>query len=158
MLRMLFNPWVITFLIGFVALIVYLAKFSQGQHNKMIKAIAAGDIVLVEKILSNGFNVNKRIHFKNTETTFLHLSIRRNADGNWYEEVVETLIAQGGNVNAVDSLGQTPLHRACKREDNKIVKLLLENKAKIDIKDKSGKLPIDYVMNKELKELIQSYS
>ena len=47
------------------------------------------------------------------------------------------------DVNAANANGQTALHNAAGRGSDPIVKLLLEKGAKLDAKDRLGRLPID---------------
>lgn len=56
--------------------------------------------------------------------------------GNWLR--IKKMIELGANVNAVDSEGQTALHRAAKNSDLMTVELLIKNKAKLNIKDSEG--------------------
>ena len=47
------------------------------------------------------------------------------------------------DVNAANANGQTALHNAAARGSDPIVKLLIEKGAKLDVKDRLGRLPID---------------
>jgi ankyrin repeat protein len=61
--------------------------------------------------------------------------------------IIEHLVAHGAKVNAQDNNGETPLHIAAKY-NAQFVALLLRLGAKPSVKDKKGKLPIDW--SKEL--------
>jgi ankyrin repeat protein len=52
-------------------------------------------------------------------------------------------IEQGVDVNAVDVNGQTALHVAAGQSSERIVSALIERGAKLEIKDKQGRTPID---------------
>lgn len=54
------------------------------------------------------------------------------------------------NIDALDSLGRTALHRACLRNDHKAVWELLRQDANINIPDYNGKFPIDLTTNKQI--------
>ena len=54
-----------------------------------------------------------------------------------YEEITKKLINRGADVNMGDSRGETPaLFMACVGGHYNVVKILLDNKAKINIKNK----------------------
>lgn len=61
------------------------------------------------------------------------------------------------NINAKEKIkGQTPLHVACSNRNFRAVKILLENRANVNIKDKNGKKPIDLASD-EIKEEMESF-
>jgi len=53
------------------------------------------------------------------------------------------LLGTSVDVNAANANGQTALHNAAARGSDPIVKLLIEKGAKLDVKDRLGRLPID---------------
>lgn len=58
-------------------------------------------------------------------------------------EVIKALIERNPNViNAQDTQGKTALHHAAERGEDGIVKLLIDSKAKVGIKDKGEKTPL----------------
>jgi ankyrin repeat protein len=58
-------------------------------------------------------------------------------------DAIQMLIAGGVDVNAANDLGQTALHFAAQKGSEKVIEFLAENGAKIDAKDKRGKMPLD---------------
>ncbi len=63
------------------------------------------------------------------------------------------------DLDAIGSLGDTPLHIICKRNrDPKIIKLLLNSESHMDCVNKDGKIPLDYVNEKEIKALFTAKS
>ena len=58
-------------------------------------------------------------------------------------EALKLLLNTPVDVNGSNANGQTALHNAAARGSDAIVKLLLEKGAKLDAKDKLGRLPID---------------
>ena len=58
-------------------------------------------------------------------------------------KLVELLLENGADVHARNNtLGDTPLHRACYFAHSKIVKMLLEHGAQMDAKSKNGSTPL----------------
>ena len=60
-------------------------------------------------------------------------------------EGVKVLVARGVDVNAVDAKGDTAVHFAALSSDA-IVKYLAEHGARLDIRDKQGRTPVDMAM------------
>jgi ankyrin repeat protein len=61
------------------------------------------------------------------------------------EDVVRTLLTQGGDINAGNDNGQTPLHLAADQGNSNVVRLLLEQGANVDAVDKAaGYTPLHY--------------
>ncbi|MGE3510488.1 MAG: ankyrin repeat domain-containing protein [Vicinamibacterales bacterium] len=57
-------------------------------------------------------------------------------------EVVKLIVEQGADVNAVNKMGETPLHGAAFRGVNAIAEFLVEKGAKLDAKDMRGWTPL----------------
>lgn len=78
-------------------------------------------------------------------------------------DLVRELIERHADVNAVDELGNTPLHYAALRRDIPTIKLLLEASAKLDVKNKNKESPTDllgkndYDARQLLKQLVLYY-
>jgi ankyrin repeat protein len=58
-------------------------------------------------------------------------------------EVVKFLVELGADVNAINRTGQTAFHGSARSGRNSIVQFLAEHRAKLDIKDKQGRTPLD---------------
>jgi len=65
------------------------------------------------------------------------------------EDVVEVLIEAGANVNAIDSMGRTPLHYAAEMGYETITLALLHAGADVSIKDSENQTPEDRAKNRE---------
>ena len=60
-------------------------------------------------------------------------------------EGVRVLLDRGVDVNAANDSGETALHFAAQASDE-IVKLLAAHGARLDVKDKNGRTPVDFAM------------
>ena len=58
---------------------------------------------------------------------------------------ISLMLAKGADVNAVNDNGESALHIAVGRGDS-LVRFLVENGAKLDLKDKAGRTPLDVAM------------
>ncbi|MCP5491896.1 MAG: ankyrin repeat domain-containing protein [Chlamydiales bacterium] len=84
-----------------------------------------------------------------SEDSVLHYAIM-----NDYLDAVYLLLKMGANVNAENSLKQTPLHYAVHKGDEKTLTLLLKNNACIDERDIYGKTPLHYAVRKGSEDII----
>jgi len=67
------------------------------------------------------------------------------ATGTGNLEAVKTFIDAGGDVNYIEpSTGITILHSAIMSENKELVKLVLAEGADVNVKDKQGRIPLDY--------------
>ena len=75
-------------------------------------------------------------------------------------EIAKVLLANGANVNAVNSRGMVPLHSAASMENPSLMRLLITNGARIDMKDKDGESPLDSIQkrNRPLFEELEKLS
>ena len=118
------------------------------QRRQLLKLLKAGvDVHATDK---NG-------------VTALHNAVRFRSP-----TAVKTLIEYGANVNqGCRRNGSTPLHRAVSqtgapgtagksRAAREIIELLLEAGADPSIKNKSGKKPVDYATNDDVRSLLTS--
>ena len=52
-------------------------------------------------------------------------------------------LQRGAQINAVDANGQTALHSAAVQRSDEFIEFLVDNGARLDLKDKQGRLPLD---------------
>ena len=82
-----------------------------------------------------------------TGNTFLHMA----AMGD-YPEMIKYFLEKGANVNKQNHEGDTPLHLALKIKNKRIIQLLMDNKAALDIPNKEGKIPFEFFDSEMKKE------
>ncbi len=87
---------------------------------------------------------------KDSINTFLHYASRLGS-----VEYVETFIGKGAPVNAVNIYGYTPLMEAAVRGYSTIVRILIKNGARIDLKDNNGKTALKMAESNNHREVIQ---
>ncbi|WP_353288698.1 ankyrin repeat domain-containing protein [Wolbachia endosymbiont (group A) of Pogonocherus hispidulus] len=72
---------------------------------------------------------------------------------------MRAILEAGGDVNAKDQKGYTPLHIACKTGETKeIIKELVKAGANVEQKDKFGKTAMYYARTEELLEKLRELS
>jgi len=59
---------------------------------------------------------------------------------------IQLCLDAGADVNAIDNQGDTALHGAAQKGDDQVVQFLVDHGAKLDIKDKKGRTPLDAAM------------
>jgi ankyrin repeat protein len=109
----------------------------------LMRAAKAADTASMQLLVNKGADPNRAM--KNG-TTALMVTAARAARGVGEAErtlaALSVLLAAGANVIAATADGATALHQAVGRGDQ-IVKLLVESGARLDVKDKFGRTPLD---------------
>ncbi|KAI0965770.1 ankyrin repeat-containing domain protein [Xylaria arbuscula] len=95
-------------------------------ENDLFEFASNGDIEGVKRCIGSGISTKTRRFGR----TALHLAALH---GN--PEVIEALMKNNSDVNALDKLGQTPLILAARYDRPKSINMLLQFKADLDIKD-----------------------
>ena len=117
----------------------------------LMRAAKSGDVVLMRLLLDAGADPTLR---QKNENTLLMLAagfgrrFNQNADSQEYErgteadllEAVKLCVALGLDVNAPNVAGDTAMHIAA---GESIVRFLAEHGAKMDVKNKQGRTPLD---------------
>lgn len=110
-------------------------------NTPLLRAAPYGNTEAAAVLLAHGANVNAKNVQYNTP---LHLAAARDL-----MPMAELLIRHGARVNAVNGDGNTPLHQAARfTAQFDVLRLLLENKAKPDIRSRSGMTPLLYLMTR----------
>ena len=112
----------------------------------LMRASKVSDATLIRLLLDKGADPNLRLR---NQTTALMIAASRAARNAGPEqktiEAMTLLLAKGADVNAVNDNGESALHIAVTRGDA-LVRFLVEKGAKLDLKDKSGRTPLDVAM------------
>ena len=115
-----------------------LDKYSGGPSTIPTLKEDLTDLVNEKKLDYEGFVNFYDLVEKNTGDSYLHIATR----GEYYE-LVRYFILKGSDVNKQNIDGDTPLHIAAGKRNMKIIKILLDHKAKLDIPNKLGEIPFD---------------
>ncbi|KAF6023715.1 hypothetical protein EB796_017981 [Bugula neritina] len=103
-------------------------------NEQLLHCIAQKDLARVEEYLDAGCDVNC-VDSSRTRNTPLHWAASYGSP-----EILQVLIEDGGNTNAQNADGITPLHDAVQRKDQSIIKMLLDCNADVSLAAHSGKL------------------
>ena len=63
-------------------------------------------------------------------------------------DVIKVLVEKGGNVNAANDAGMTPMHYAVQRGSDRIIEFLASKGARFDVKNKQGRTAADLARGK----------
>ncbi len=118
-------------------------------QTPFLRAALAGDITVMRMLLDKGADPNIRT-FANTTALMAAAGV------NWfveqtYTESKESLFAavklcleKGADVNVANSMGVTAVIGAANRGSDDILELLVQNGARLDVKDNEGRTPLDW--------------
>ena len=135
----------------------YRTKLDRGDDTMLgagttplLRAAKAGDAEVIATLLAKGADVKVPTKFgitpvmaaaglgtKEEDTTG-----RRKTEAEAIASIKLCLEA-GADVNGVDNQGQTALHGAAQKGWDQVVQFLVEHGAKLDVKDKKGRTPLD---------------
>jgi ankyrin repeat protein len=107
-------------------------------------------------------STNSSIFFDNTDHEFFKKLIEIVYKYSKYHpdynpvRIVNLLLKSGANPNESNMFGTTPLMAAASMANYEIIKLLLDNKAAIDLRDTEGKTALTYAVTSTIEELIDS--
>jgi len=119
-----------------------------------MRATKANDLALMKVLLDAGADplLTQRDH-----TTSLMIAASGGARAGAYAtalsvseatsiQAIQICLDHGVDINAFNNNGQTALHRAAQRGADQIVKFLAEHGAKLDMKDKQNRTPVDMAL------------
>ena len=121
------------------------AQLGEGA-TALMRAAKANNAAFIQLLLDKGADPNLRLR---NQTTALMIAASRSGRNLGPEQntidAMAPLVAKGADVNAVNDNGETALHLAVPRGDA-LVRYLAEHGAKLDLKDKAGRTPLDVAM------------
>ncbi len=117
------------------------------EATPFFRAATTSDLPMMRLLLDRGADPLRTT--RNGTTALMAL-----AGLNWVEisslgtedesiEGMTLLIARGADVNAVNALGETAVHGAAQRGANRVVQFLADKNARLDVKNKEGRTPMD---------------
>jgi uncharacterized protein len=115
-----------------------------------LRAAKTGDAAVMRLLLDKGADA-KAVTKDHTTAMILAAGLSwvmgiTNVDEKDALEAIKICIEQGVDVNAVNDKGETALHGAATSGRDQVVAFLVEKGAKLDIKDKDGRTPLDVAM------------
>jgi hypothetical protein len=117
-------------------------------------AASKGNIKAIDRLHADGEDINE---LDSSGTTALIHAINHNQ-----KEAAVALLNAGADINRCDDvLKNTPLHHAILVGNVFLVRLLVENRADVSLRNNDGKSSFDIVQNshnEEIKRLVKSYS
>jgi ankyrin repeat protein len=133
------------------SLIMQYAK-QQQQNSVFLQAIATQDETNLEKCLEQGFALNILDPYGNS---ILHHAIRTDTT----PHILELLLRNGVDINVQNNDLDTPLHLAIKAQNTPLVRVLLQFRPDITLKNKAGDSPkkLAEKTSRELNALLARY-
>ena len=124
-------------------------KTGKSGNTPLHKAAQYGHATVVAELINHGLDVNLR---NDDGYTGLHLACM-----NGKLESARQLLCLGADRNVVGGVwASSPLHLACIEGNRDIIKLLVEKGANKSQPDGIGRLPFDYIKNKDLRVEMES--
>ncbi|KAL8750150.1 MAG: hypothetical protein Q9184_006529, partial [Pyrenodesmia sp. 2 TL-2023] len=118
------------------------------RSAEIVQCAREGSVDGVQRLISAGKATSRDITIHGT--TLLHI-----ASSTSNLRLVRLLIQEGGDVNAQDEDGETPLHCAMVREDNyEVARLLIENGADLANNTVDGSTPLHTYFNNTLAKVL----
>jgi ankyrin repeat protein len=105
----------------------------QTLDRLLCDACEAGNLILVERFIQRGANIDAINNFGQTP---LHLACE-----NGHENVAAFLIGKGVNVDVKDNNDKTPFHLACENGHENVAAFLIGKGVNVDVKDNNGQTP-----------------
>ncbi|XP_033097848.1 poly [ADP-ribose] polymerase tankyrase-1-like isoform X2 [Anneissia japonica] len=108
--------------------------------NLLLSACLSGNVKLIKFILQQGGNIRMTTHDGDTA---LYLAVFSISNSSSSFEVIDVLIQEGCDVNAVNFLGYTVLHQAASKGNTNLIRKLLDYGANPKIATNAGIYPVN---------------
>jgi hypothetical protein len=123
------------------------------NSTPFLLAAKGGDVQMMLLLVANGADV-KTMNANGTNAIMAAAGLEmQNAnedsgtDADSFEALTLAINLGAGDINALDKNGDTAVHGAVFRQTQDNIRLLAANGAKLDVKDKRGKMAIDDALN-----------
>lgn len=115
-------------------------------HREISRVIFKGDIDAFDEIVRQGYNIHsitEKEHWNLLHRALVSVTLKPKI------EMINHLIECRVNVNGIDVYGYTPLHYAARTKNLKIIALLLNSGAEIDLVENEGSTPLKLTFQKK---------
>jgi ankyrin repeat protein len=121
------------------------ASMGEGT-TALMRAAKSADLPVLKSLLEGG--ANPSLTQKDYSNVAMILMNGRGAGGNEAAilDTIKLCVTRGMDIDAFNANGQTILHLAVQRGNNSIVRYLAESGAKLDMKNKQGRTPMDIAL------------
>ncbi len=133
------------------------ASLGEGT-TALMRAAKANDIPVMKMLLERGADP---LITQKDRTTVVMIAAGGGATAGAYSsalpaseegaiEAIQLCLDRGVDIDAFNTLGLTAMHRAAARGADKIVRFLAERGARLDLRDKRGRMPVDIALESSI--------
>jgi serine/threonine-protein phosphatase 6 regulatory ankyrin repeat subunit B len=128
------------------------AAVSPNGNTPFMRAARSADVETMKLLIAHGADPNKAANDHNTPLIVAGTGMGARFQGGEdkpeadFVECMKLLVASGADVNAINDRGDTAAHGAAARGADLIVQFLADHGAKLNIKNKQDRTPLDIAM------------